>query len=123
MVGKAVRPTSRDSMLTGLAPPIGTLYTLQVKEGPKKLSWKLALALLAPGIKKLKRRTDYTEYGGAPILGFKRLAIKAHGRSNAKAISNAIKVAADSSKQNICNKIEDSIGKFNLQHAVDFAEI
>jgi len=89
----------------------------------KKLSWKLAMALLAPGIKKLKRRTEYTEYGGAPILGFKRLAIKAHGRSNAKAMANAIKVAANSSKQNICTKIEDSIGKFNLQHAVDFADI
>ena len=89
----------------------------------KKLSWKIAMALLAPGIKKLKLRTDYTEYGGAPILGFKHLAIKAHGRSNAKAISNAIKVAANSSKQNICTKIEDSIGRFNLKHAVEFAEI
>lgn len=86
----------------------------------KKLTWKLAMALLSPGIRKLKRRTDYTEYGGAPILGFKRLAIKAHGRSNAKAISNAIRVAADSSKQNICAKIEDSIGKFNMRHAIDF---
>jgi glycerol-3-phosphate acyltransferase PlsX len=89
----------------------------------KKLSWKIALALLAPGIKKLKRRTDYTEYGGAPVLGFKKLAIKAHGRSNAKAIANAVKVAANSSKQNICTKIEDSIGRFNMKHAVDFAEI
>ena len=89
----------------------------------KKLSWKIAMVLLAPGIKKLKRRTDYSEYGGAPILGFKKLAIKAHGRSNAKAIANAIKVAANSSKQNICTKIEDSIGKFNMQHAVDFADI
>ncbi len=89
----------------------------------KKLMWKIALTLLSPGIRKLKRKTDYTEYGGAPILGFKKLAIKAHGRSNAKAISNAIKVAADSSKQNICEKIEDSVGRFNLKHAVDFASV
>jgi glycerol-3-phosphate acyltransferase PlsX len=88
----------------------------------KKLIWKIALSLLAPGLKKLKRRTDYAEYGGAPILGFKKLAIKAHGRSNAKAISNAIRVAANSSKENICMKIEDAIGKFNLKHAVDFAD-
>ena len=87
----------------------------------KKLSWKIALALLAPGIKKLGRRTDYSEYGGAPILGFKKLAIKAHGRSNAKAIANAIRVAAESSQQNICTKIEDSIGRFNQRHAADFA--
>lgn len=86
----------------------------------KKIIWKIALTLLSPGIRKLKMRTDYTEYGGAPILGFKKLAIKAHGRSNAKAIANAIKVAADSSKQNICEKIEDSIGRFNMKHALDF---
>ena len=85
----------------------------------KKLSWKLALALLAPGIKKIKRRTDYSEYGGAPILGFKKLAIKAHGRSNAKAIANAIRVAAESSRQNICTKIEESVERFNMKHAVD----
>jgi glycerol-3-phosphate acyltransferase PlsX len=89
----------------------------------KKFTWKLGLALLAPGIKKLRQRTDYSEYGGAPILGFKKLAIKAHGRSNAKAIANAIRVAADSTRQNICQKIEDSIGKFNLKHAMDFTEI
>ncbi len=89
----------------------------------KKFAWKIGLALLAPGIKKLKRRTDYTEYGGAPILGFRKLAIKAHGRSNAKAIANAIHVAANSSKQNICAKIEDAIGDFNQRHALDFAEV
>ena len=87
----------------------------------KKLTWKIALALLSPGIKKLSRRTDYSEYGGAPILGFKKLAIKAHGRSNAKAIANAIRVAAESSQQDICTKIEDSIGRFNLRYAADLA--
>ena len=86
----------------------------------KKISWKIAMALLAPGIKKLGRRTDYSEYGGAPILGFKKLAIKAHGRSNAKAIANAIRVAAESSQRDICTKIEDSIGRFNQIHAADF---
>jgi glycerol-3-phosphate acyltransferase PlsX len=85
----------------------------------KKLSWKIAMTILSPGIRKLRKRTDYSEYGGAPILGFQKLAIKAHGRSNAKAIANAIRVAAESSQQDICKKIEDSIGRFNLKYAAD----
>jgi glycerol-3-phosphate acyltransferase PlsX len=89
----------------------------------KKLTWKLGLMLLAPGIRKLRRRTDYTEYGGAPILGFKKLAIKAHGRSNAKAIASAIRVAADSSRRNICEKIEESIAAFNQRHAMELNEV
>jgi len=87
----------------------------------KKITWKIAMALLSPGIKKLKRRTDYSEYGGAPILGFKKLAIKAHGRSNAKAIANAIRVAAESSKQDLCSRIEESVGRFNLKHALELS--
>lgn len=87
----------------------------------KKMTWKIAMALLSPGIKKLKRRTDYSEYGGAPILGFKKLAIKAHGRSNAKAIANAIRVAAESSRQDLCSKIEESVGRFNLKHALELS--
>ena len=66
---------------------------------------------------------DYSEYGGAPILGFKKLAIKAHGRSNAKAIANAIRVAAESSRQNLCARIEESVGRFNLKHAVELSEL
>jgi glycerol-3-phosphate acyltransferase PlsX len=89
----------------------------------KKLTWKLAMALLAPGIKKLQRRTDYSEYGGAPILGFKKLAIKAHGRSNAKAIANAIRVASESTRQNLCTRIEESVGRFNLKHALELADM
>jgi glycerol-3-phosphate acyltransferase PlsX len=89
----------------------------------KKLSWKIAMALLAPGIKKLRRRTDYSEYGGAPILGFKKLAIKAHGRSNAKAIANAIRVASESTRQNLCSRIEESVGRFNLKHALELADM
>jgi glycerol-3-phosphate acyltransferase PlsX len=89
----------------------------------KKISWKIAMALLSPGLKRLKRRTDYSEYGGAPILGFKKLAIKAHGRSNAKAISNAIRVASESSRQNLCTRIEDSVGRFNLKHAIELADM
>ncbi|WP_456406512.1 phosphate acyltransferase PlsX [Caldithrix abyssi] len=89
----------------------------------KRLTWKVGLALLSSGVRQLKKRTDYSEYGGAPILGFKKLVIKAHGRSNAKAIANAIGVARQSVEQNIAEHIGDSIIEFNKQHRLDFIDI
>ncbi len=89
----------------------------------KKLSWKIGIALLASGMKRLKEKTDYSEYGGAPILGFENLVIKAHGRSNAKAIKNAIKIAQRSVEEDVCRHISSSILKFNRQHKLDFIEI
>ncbi|RMH61686.1 MAG: phosphate acyltransferase PlsX [Calditrichaeota bacterium] len=85
----------------------------------KKLTWKIGLAFLAKGIKKVKRKTDYSEYGGAPILGFNHLVIKAHGRSNAKAIKNATKVALRSVEHNFIDHVARSIQAFNEKHQAD----
>ena len=81
--------------------------------GRKNPVFMFALALLSPGIKKLKKKMDYSEYGGVPLLGFRRLCIKAHGKSNAKTVKNAIKVAVKSSHDDICGKIHTSIREFN----------
>jgi glycerol-3-phosphate acyltransferase PlsX len=71
-----------------------------------RFSWKLALWLLSSGIRRLKDLTDWQQYGGAPILGFDRLCIKAHGRSGPRAIKNAIKVALRCVEQDLAGKIE-----------------
>lgn len=68
-------------------------------------------ALLARGaFKDLKKKLDYSEYGGAPLLGVKGITIIGHGRSNAKAIKNAIRVAAELSRARINEKIEQELG-------------
>lgn len=59
----------------------------------KNLAGKLAYLLTKPALKEFKASMDYTEYGGAPILGVSAPVIKAHGSSNAKAIKNAIRQA------------------------------
>lgn len=51
------------------------------------------LALLYPGVKRITRRIDYAEYGGGLLLGVDGIVIVGHGRSNAKAIKNAIRQA------------------------------
>lgn len=79
------------------------------------LKYKLGLGLMKSGLKKVKERTDYSEYGGAPILGFRLPVIKAHGRSNAKAIKNAVKVAVSTVEIDLCAKIRDSVVAFNRE--------
>jgi phosphate acyltransferase len=53
-----------------------------------------------------KKRLDHTEYGGAPLLGVKGVCFITHGSSNANAIKNAIRVAAEFAERPINDKIE-----------------
>ncbi|MBX5482516.1 MAG: phosphate acyltransferase PlsX [Myxococcaceae bacterium] len=78
-------------MLEGVAETVVELAQYAYKES---LRWRAGLAMLSSGIEKLKSVTDWNQYGGAPVLGFDHVFIKAHGRSRARAIANAGKVAA-----------------------------
>ena len=60
----------------------------------RRFLWKLGLTMVSRDLQQLRQMTDWKQYGGAPVLGFDRVVIKAHGRSNARAIRNAVKVAA-----------------------------
>ena len=74
-----------------------------------KLIWKLGLTMLSKELHKLKRLTDWKQYGGAPILGFNKVVIKAHGRSNSKAIRNSIKLAAKVHEGQLVQKIQSKM--------------
>jgi glycerol-3-phosphate acyltransferase PlsX len=56
---------------------------------------KIGLIFLLPSLKRFKKSIDYAEYGGAPLLGVNGVVIIGHGRSNARAIKNAIRVAKE----------------------------
>jgi len=67
-------------------------------------------ALLARGaFNDFKKRLDYSEYGGAPLLGVKGVSIVCHGSSNANAIKNAIRVAAEFARAGLNQKIAHNI--------------
>lgn len=72
---------------------------------PRRLAWQAGSLLLRGGIRHVTRFFDYASYGGAPILGFERIVIKAHGRSNARALENAVKVAAKAVRDDVCGAI------------------
>lgn len=70
---------------------------------------KIGGLLVKGALRKFKARMDYTEYGGAPLLGIDGISIISHGSSNAKAIKNAIRVAAKAAEENVALKIADAI--------------
>lgn len=69
------------------------------------ITW-LASILLLPSILGIKKKVDSDEFGGAPILGINGVCIKAHGRAKAKAIKNAIRVAAEAVREKMIENIQ-----------------
>jgi phosphate acyltransferase len=77
-----------------------------LKESLKASITRKVGAYLAQGaFNEFKKRVDYSEYGGAPLLGLNGICIICHGRSNAKAIRNAIRVAKEFAEGNINQRI------------------
>jgi glycerol-3-phosphate acyltransferase PlsX len=72
---------------------------------------KLGALLLTGALRNLKRKLDYAEHGGAPLLGVDGVAVLCHGRSNAKAIKNGIRVAAGFSDAALPKAVADAIAK------------
>ncbi len=72
----------------GLAESIGKLIKREVKKSPMAM---LGALLMSPTLKHIKKKADYSEYGGAPLLGVNGIVMIGHGRSSPKAIKNAIR--------------------------------
>lgn len=70
---------------------------------------KIGLLFLKPSLKRFKKKIDYAEYGGAPLLGVDGVVIIGHGRSNVRAIKNAIRVAKEEVERKVNEKIIESI--------------
>jgi phosphate acyltransferase len=78
------------------------------------LASQLGYLLSRGALKGLKRMMDYSEYGGAPLLGVRGVCVISHGKSNANAMKNAIRVAAGLSRARVNEKIEQEL---SLTHA------
>ena len=70
---------------------------------------KLGAALLIDKLGELKKEFDYSEYGGAPILGVKGPLVKMHGSSSANAVKNTILKAVPFVEERVVETIQNSV--------------
>jgi glycerol-3-phosphate acyltransferase PlsX len=77
--------------------------------GERRLRYAAGLWLLAPAIRRVRQVTDWQQYGGVPILGFDRVCIKGHGRSTARAVANAIKVATITARTDLAGALRAAL--------------
>lgn len=90
----------------GISKMLNDLIRSEIKSNPLTT---LGGALAMPAFNKVKKILDYTEYGGAPLLGVNGVVIIGHGRSNAVAVKNAIRVAKRSVESNILETIRRGV--------------
>lgn len=80
----------------------------------KNVFSKAAAMMVKGGLREFKKSMDYTEYGGAPVLGVTRPVIKAHGSSNGKAFYHAIRQAKKLTEERLVDAIAENIEQYGL---------
>jgi glycerol-3-phosphate acyltransferase PlsX len=92
---------------------IETFFNMARHEIMKNLFSKIGFFLMKRNIKRLYKKVDYSEYGGAHLLGLKGVCIVGHGRSNPNAVKNAIRMAKDFVAKKIQDKIQNELMAFS----------
>jgi glycerol-3-phosphate acyltransferase PlsX len=87
------------------------VFKLLRKELGANLFTLLGGLLAAPAFRRFKKAVDYSEYGGAPLLGIDGVSLISHGKSNASAIKNAIRAACRCVKADMKARMADLITK------------
>ena len=92
---------------------IEAVLKLLKDELSRNLKVKLGALLSQQSFKRLKKRLDYSEYGGAPLIGLRGVSIICHGRSSSNAIKNAIRVAREYAENQVNAKLEAELSQID----------
>ena len=90
---------------------VETLFSMAKREIMKNVLAKIGFLLMKKHLKKVFKQVDYSEYGGAQLLGLNGVCIIGHGRSNPNAVKNAVRQARDFVASRVQDKIQEEIAK------------
>jgi glycerol-3-phosphate acyltransferase PlsX len=80
-------------------------------EVPRSAAGKLGGLLIRAAVRRIRARMDWREFGGAPLLGIDGVAVVAHGRSDARAVKNAIRVAREAVAGDLVGRIREAVAR------------
>jgi glycerol-3-phosphate acyltransferase PlsX len=87
------------------------LFGILREEIPRSVAGKVGGLLIRSQVARIRRRLDWREFGGAPLLGIDGVVVVAHGRSDARAIENAIWVATQAVEADLVGKIREALAR------------
>ena len=96
---------------------VETMETLLREELSSTVTTMVGSLFTRRALRRFKRRVDYSEYGGAPLLGVAGIAIVGHGRSSAKAVRNAVAMAYRFARQRFIHRVEHNIAAAAIQQS------
>lgn len=94
---------------------IEAVLKLLKDELSSNLKAKVGALLSQQSFKRLKKKLDYSEYGGAPLIGLRGVSIICHGRSSSNAIKNAIRVAKEFAENQVNARLEADLGQIGRE--------
>jgi len=98
---------------------VEVIESLLVEELASTMSGRVGSLLMRRALRHFRRRVDYSEYGGAPLLGVAGVTIVGHGRSSAKAVRNAIVMAYRFASDRFIGRVQQGISESSRSSAVD----
>ncbi len=96
---------------------VETMEALLGEELSSTVTLRVGSLLTRRALRRFKRRVDYSEYGGAPLLGIAGIAIVGHGRSSARAVRNAIAMAYRFAAQRFIERVEQNIAAATIHQS------
>ena len=114
-VGNVILKTSE-----GLAE---TLMELLKVGFSSSIQGKIGYLLARPSLRPLRKKLDYAEYGGAPLLGIGGISIISHGRSSALAIKNALHTAEKNAREGLVQRLNEALDLSSLKSPVSMGEL
>jgi len=94
---------------------VEVMLQLMKEELSRNLQAKLGALLSMDSFRRLKKRLDYSEYGGAPLIGLRGVCVICHGRSSANAIKNAVRVAKEFAENKVNARLQEELSQLSLQ--------